>query len=311
MKSPRTHAPVFPCYARKNRPKNFFAHTLFLVAACFQLILFSRGPGENMIPIGNFALPVSQRPGPFFGFGQNFAEKNNIIVSATALHTKGCHQLFDDVTPALLYGVNDRLSLLFYAPIAARFCVEQNRSHGIEDVFAQAEYIFFEDGTSTVSNYMSLVGNVSLPAGSSTKVPPTGFGSPSFFVGITLGRLEDRWYYFGSPGALITATHHGHRLGNQFFYQGGIGRNIAYQSERWLLTFILEFAGIYGQRNRFGDFYDDHSGGNRILFGPSLWFATQHFNLHVGIAGFVFQKLNGSQQKNNYTAGVNIGWKFH
>ncbi len=39
------------------------------------------------------------------------------------------------------------------------------------------------------------------------------------------------WYGFLSSGATLTTSHHGNKIGNQYLYQGGFGKNIAYCSK--------------------------------------------------------------------------------
>ena len=58
---------------------------------------------------GNFALPISQQPGPLLSFGQNFANKGDLIAYAYALQLKGHKESLVQVVPSVLYGVTKTL----------------------------------------------------------------------------------------------------------------------------------------------------------------------------------------------------------
>lgn len=110
---------------------------------------------------------------------------------------------------------------------------------------------------------------------------------------------------------ILTTTRRKNKFGNQFLYQAGFGKNIAYESGKWLLLWMLEFDGLYVQKSKVNDVLDQNSGGNLIIIGPSLWFSTQHFILQAGIAPVVHERLFGVQSKNHVYISFNLGWKFN
>lgn len=158
---------------------------------------------------------------------------------------------------------------------------------------------------------MTAVASIFLPIGNFRKNPSTGFGSPAFFLGFTAGRLATDWYCYTSYGSILT-TRHGHhnKAGNAFFYQAGLGRNISYATDKWILSWLLEFDGIYEQKERIDGEKDDNSGGNNIYLCPSLFFSTQNLILEFGVAPAIFSHQNGDQQKNRVLVAFTLGWKF-
>lgn len=264
---------------------------------------------EEPLPEGNLALPTSQRPGPLFSFGQNIFDGGDIITGFFVDQLKGRHKNFVDYRPALLYGATDKLSLFFPIPIA-HYTLNNQCSSGIEDVFFQTEYYFYEDKQSSYINRATFVANITFPSGSAFKKPPTGFGSPSIFLGLTAYHQDINWYSFVSPGIQIMTEHKGTEFGNIFLYQFGFGRNIAYKSHEWILTLYFEFDGTYTQKNKICGKIDPNSGGNRFLVGPVLWFSTQHLVLKIGIEGPIAQNFFGNQPNNSYWLAFDLRWKF-
>lgn len=263
----------------------------------------------KQIKVGNFALPTSQQPGPLFSFGQNILDKGNLELFAYVDYFKGHRKHTLDVIPAVLYGISDKVSIFGVLPICASQKFNDTQYHGVDDLYVQFEYAFYDYNTQTIADQMTVVANVSFPTGSPKQTPYISFGSPSFFMGFTASHTLPSWYVFVSSGALVTTSHEGTKIGNQFFYQTGISGNIRYNPDKWILNCFLEMDGVYRQRNRIAGAIDHNSGGNDILLGPSLWFSTQRFIIHGGIQWFITQHLFGEQTKNNYFAAVNVGWK--
>jgi hypothetical protein len=119
------------------------------------------------------------------------------------------------------------------------------------------------------------------------------------------------WYFFASPGTLLTTPHDGTKFGNQFFYQWGVARNIAYKSDKWILSAILEFDGIYSQKDKIKGCIDPNSGSNIIFVGPVLFFTTQRLYSQIGIAFPALQQLNGKQNTNKFLIEADLRWKFN
>jgi len=267
---------------------------------------------ENIeqVHIGNFSLPVSQQPGPLVGFGQNILDKGDLQFFVFPDQFKGKRKNFVEVAPSLLYGINDKLSLFIEQAVAAKFKTDTFTSHGLEDLLVQLEGVVYAHETISQVSAITLVANMTFPTGSAFKIPPTGFGSPSFFLGFTASHTATDWYFFTSHAVILTTQRKHTKFGNQFWYQFGISKNIDYKADTWIFNWMVEVDGIYRQRNKFCGIIDCDSGGNIVILGPSLWFSTQRLILQVGISAVISEHLFGIQSPDSYFLAANVGWKF-
>jgi hypothetical protein len=268
-------------------------------------------PPTEPTKTGNYALRVSQQPAPFIAFGENVINKGQLQTYLFGDYFHGNGQHTEDALPYIVYGLTDNSSLLVALPIATSYRQGSNSSSGLEDATLQYEYAFYTKSTSSYEDQATVVAAINIPTGSSSVKPPTGTGAPSYFLGATFNRTYNDWLGFVSPGATITTTHDGTRFGNQYLYQAGFGRNIAYVSSKWLLTWMVEADGQYSQHNQINGSSDPNSGGNAIYITPSLFFARNHLIVQAGIGIPCLQQLNGSQNRNNFLVAANIGWTFN
>ena len=283
--------------------------TLFflVINGCFSISYASYNQPEN---IGNYALPYSQQPGALLSFGQNTLGKGLTQLYLFADDIAGDKQHYIDAMPAIVYGVSDNLSIYLNIPYAVNYQLENNHSSGLNDILVQLEYAFYYNQTSNYSETATVVFNTSFPTGSVTKNPPIGLGAQAFFLGGTFSRMYTDWLGFVSPGMEITTTHHGLKSGNSFLYQLGIGKNISYETSRYIFSWLLELNGTYYQKNRIYGESDPDSGGNIIYATPSIWISTQHFILQAGMGWAIAQHWNGEQPKSTYLIACNLGWTF-
>ncbi len=316
---------VFYCLSRKNNiiflvntKKELFVPSLRI---CYFFILLLHittfahiEDDENIkqLEIGNFALPGSQRMGPLLGFGQNIVDKGIVFGILEGDFTLGKkHKNFSTIIPYVIYGIRDDLSLTVEFPVAAQYKENGHSSAGISDIFAQLEYAFYHKSKERSAAYATLVGALWFPTGSVKKDPHTGFGSPSFFLGITASRMATDWYCYTSYGAFLTTKHGNHnKIGNHFYYQAGVGKNITYATGKWLFSWLLEMNGIYEQKGKAHGIIDNNSGGNTIYLGPTLWFSTQNLVVEAGVAPVVYQHHNGEQSKTSMFISFALGWNF-
>ena len=278
----------------------------------FSVLMARESDDEEQIRVGNFAVPGAMQPFPVLGFGQTVIDKYNALGYVSFVGEPGEHQNFSQIIPEVLYGVRDDLSLLLAFPTAVTFKYDGYRSSGSLDVVLQMEYAPYAQHKPTYTNQISLVGWVSLPSGNECKIPPTGFGSPSFFLGFVLLHLATEWYAYTSHGGLLTTKNNlGIKPGNQFFYQAGVGKNIAYSPHRWTLMWMLEFDGLYEKKSKIDGVLDNVSGSNTIILGPALYFSTQRFVLQVGVAPVVYQKSPLQELKSSCVVSVCTGYRFN
>lgn len=174
----------------------------------------------------------------------------------------------------------------------------------------QLEYVYYSKQTHDYADTATLVMSTSIPTGSSQKNPATGYGAPTFFLGGTFSRLYADWFGFFSPGFLATTSRNGTSFGNNFLYQFGLGKNISYETSKYILSWLVELNGTYYQKNQFHGQTDPNSGGNIIYVMPSIWYSTQHLILQGGVGWAVQQRWNGNQQNSTYLLAASIGWTF-
>jgi hypothetical protein len=274
-------------------------------------LLFSResDQGIKLDRLGNFSLPFSQQPGPLVSFGENIVDKGQKQLFLMGDAFLGNNNYMSDVTPGILYGITNDLSIFFNAPFSPGNKTQNSHSSGLEDVFAQLEYAVYTKQSSETTNQATLVANVTFPTGSSSKNPPTGLGSSSFFMGATFFHMGTDWFFFTSPGAILTTSKHSTKFGNQLLYQFGLGRNIPSPSG-WILAWIVEFDGQYTWKNRIKDSIDPNSGGHIIYLTPSLWISSKTFILQVGAGYPVVQQLYGHQLRQFLSFIFNLGITF-
>lgn len=260
--------------------------------------------------IGNFSLPTSQQPGPLVGFGANIIDAGVVQLFVAGDDYVGKNRTTSDVTPSILFGITDDLSIFFnfpFTPYTSDLC---NRSQGPEDFFTQLEYVFYEKSTRCYVDQATIVGNITFPTGSIHKNPAIGFGSPGIFIGATYTRMMVDWFFFVAPGAVLTTSDHGTKYGDQFLYQCMVGRNLP-SPRGWIYAWMVEMDGIYLKKNRIHGHTDKNSGGNSIFITPSVWMSSKRFLIQFG-AGFpVNQNLFGDQRKFDYSLWLNIGWSFY
>lgn len=266
--------------------------------------------GVTTLKNGNFSLPTSQQPVPLISFGQNIVDKGDLVAYAYGNWLNGTQQSFAEITPSILYGINDKFSLFVELPIAVSFKSEQSKSRGVQDLVIQLEGVVYAPETASAVNEITVLANIGLPTGSATEEPLTGLGSSSFFLGFTASHTDRDWYYFMSLGGLLKFSHQGVKFGNEFLYEFGLSKNISYRANKWILNWMIELNGFYTQHDKISGITDRNSGGNVIILGPSLFFSTQRLIVQGGISGVISEHLFGIQPKDKYLVAAYAGWKF-
>jgi hypothetical protein len=296
---------------------------LLLILTFFPLICFSKmteeeGNNKNQAEqkqkeppaVGNFAVPSSQQARPLISFGQSNLDKNVAQIYMFPATLVGEHKNYIDIAPSFVYGLTDNLTFVFTTPYAVHLREEERESSGISDYSAQLEYGFYNKSTSSFQEQASFVALIKAPTGSDMKQPPTGFGSPSYFLGGVFSRLYLDWYAFTSPGLLLTTPHNNVKIGNQFVYQFGLGKNISYVTNKWIFNWLIEADGQYTETNHIFGIADPNTGGNVVLLTPSLRFSTEKMALQGGVGFPIVQNLHGNQFKNRYLIAANVTWTF-
>lgn len=259
---------------------------------------------------GNFSLPTSQQPGPLVSVGENVIDKNVTLFFIFADDYNAEEKHFTDVVPSFLYGITDNLSAFFNVPIAPSYKVNKDRSSGLEDAFLQFEYAFYNNKTSTYADQATVIVNMTVPTGSGKKIPPTGVGALSYFLGATYNRMYVDWFAFTSYGITLPLDHNDTKFGNNYLYELGFGRNIA-TTDHWIFAWMIEVDGQYTEKNKISGSTDQNSGGNFVFVTPSFWASSKTLILQLGIGLPVTQHLNGNQTDYNFLVVGNVGWTFY
>lgn len=265
---------------------------------------------ETPPKIGNFSLPSSQQPGSLLAFGENIYDKGTILSNLHSNYAKGSKMYSTVLLPNIIYCLTDSSSILLSIPYFVKNKFEHFSSKGIGDIALQFEHAFYQKTNSCYEDQLTFVLNTTFPTGSARKEPSTGFGAQTYSFGVTFLRYYTDWLLFSSDGTTITTSRHGTKFGNELIYEFGFGRNIAYETDKWLLNWALEFDGLYVGKDKINGVKDPNSGGNIILITPSLWFSTRHLIIQVGIAKYLVQHLFGVQKKEHYQLIGNIAWTF-
>ncbi len=265
---------------------------------------------EEPPKIGNFSLPGSQQPSGLFAFGANIIDAGEVQIHFFADEFVGSQRIVTDVIPGVLFGVTEDFSIFFNFPFTPIMREDEHRSSGFEDFFVQLEYAFFEKKTSTYVDEATVLGSLFFPTGSVKKVPPTGFGSPSFFLGATYYHTTINWTFFTCQGALLTTCDRGTKLGDQFLYQFGFVKNIP-SPPGWIYAWMIEVDGQYYKKNRIKGEIDPNSGGNVLYVTPSFWISSKYIIAQFGISFPITQNWFGKQHRFDYALNLNIIWSFY
>lgn len=274
----------------------------------FLWISFSLYAHEQVLE-GNFSMPLSQQPTPLVSFGQNIIDQGQTIVYLFADSFLGKKNDYNDVIPSVVYGIRDDLSIYLTLPFSPGNTDKEHHSAGLEDATAQLEYSFWGRESKNSSDLATLVGNVTFPTGSGHKNPPTGFGSPSFFLGATYNHTGSHWFVFTSQGALLTTSDHHTDFGNQFLYQFGLGRCFA-TPPGCLFAWQLELDGQYYGKNKIDGKTTPNSGGNTLFLTPSLWISTKRLVFQLGVGAPITQHWHGNQSSTRAVVDFNFGVTF-
>jgi hypothetical protein len=265
---------------------------------------------EEPPKIGNFALPESQQPAALFGFGGNIINENEIQFYFFGDRFYGNNRIVTDLIPGLLFGITENWSIFFNFPFTPLMEDDGFESSGFEDFFVQLEYAFYNKSTTTYTDEATIVANITFPTGSIKKNPPTGFGSPSLFLGATYYHVLVDWFIFTSHGAVLISSNHGTKFGDQFLYQFGFGKNFP-SPPGWIYAWMIEVDGQYNKKNRIDGSIDNNSGGNALYVTPSLWVSSKEMILQFGVSLPINQNLFGKQRKFDYALNFNFAWSFY
>lgn len=263
---------------------------------------------EEPPKIANFMLRGSQQPGSFLSFGQNIIDKNQWVYSVAGVEFRGPQFRNAVYGPYVIYGISDKLSVNVVLPIAVGHRAFEHRSSGFGDLAIQLEYAFYSKSNLCYSDQATVVTNVTLPTGSADKNPETGFGGPGFFIGGTFMHAYPTWFIFTSDGITLTTEHNQKRMGNQYLYQAGVGRNLFNVGKEWIVAAIAEVDGQFTEKTNSQGISDPNTGGNVIYVTPSLWVSSKNWVFQFGVGFPAEEHLFGYQAESKYLVAANVSW---
>jgi hypothetical protein len=266
-------------------------------------------PKNWPLKLGNLSLPTSQQPGPLVGFGQHIVDEDQLQLYLMGADFTGAKSYQTQLAPSIVYGIVEHLSLFVNVPEFTGNKADSSHSSGLGDISATLEYVFLDKNEKYSSDEGTVLLQVSVPTGSTSKNPPTGIGSPSFLIGGTYNHTNPVWFYFVQPGVLFTTSYHGTQYGYQGLYQFGIGRCIA-TPKGWIIALMVEGDGTYACRDRINGKIDPNSGGNVFYLTPSLWMSSDNLIIQAGVGYPVAQSLFGKQPKLYTSYVITLGFTF-
>ncbi len=294
--------------------KKYFFTCLFVLICCADLsaihdIGAQEEPGYVDKEGGNFS--NSRTPGSYFCFGQWIQDEGTTSYYLFLDQSKGKNQSEICLSPLVVYGIADYLSVFITLPITLSSYEKPDKYRGIGDLTAQFEYVLFSKSDKKRDMYGSLIANIGLPTASRSNGEVLGYGVPSFFLGADYYMLSHRWYAYCAAGATLASTpFECVKSGHEILYEWGFGINLAGWKDN-VLTLIFDFNGIYTQKdtNLKGE-PDKDTGSNIMYVGPTLFYSHKKFLFAFGIQGPVYEQLNGDQDKQHFRTLTTLSYNF-
>lgn len=299
---------------------------IVLTLLIYIILIINKAFAESPSNIGNFSLNSSQQPGPFFSFGQNIIDKNQLIVFLNSSYNQSPKII--EGSPSAVYGITDSASILLTQPYAFLYKNGSDNLSGFGDLVLDFEYAYYTSETSKYSDTATVVFSPTFPisnlkeiskeidassqtSGFARKNTPSNFATFTYFLGTTYSRTFVDWYAFVAPGILIMQKDNLIQQGKQYYYNFGIGRNLKYLEKKYTLFGLLEFNGQYSSKTKLASISLPDTGGNIIYATPSLSFATQKLVWQVGISLPIFQFWNGNQSNISYNVATVLSWTIN
>ncbi len=263
------------------------------------------GQNEEPPQVGNFSLPTSQQPSILLSFGQLMIGKGVTQLYCFDQAIFGTDNHSNTIDPGIIMGIRDDLTIYFYLPISTGNYEGSLHSAGVMDLAAMVEYAFYNTSNSKFYDQATVLTGIFFPTGSATKNPPTGNGSPSYFLGTTFGRYAPYWDLFFSPGFLFTSYKSGIKYGNTLFYNVG-GERYMKSPPGWIFALLLEFDGYYYWKDSMNGTRQPNSGGNIVWMMPSFWASSLRTIWQFGIGYPVIQHWKGDQPNDYLSIAFNF-----
>ncbi|OGV27344.1 MAG: hypothetical protein A3F18_04775 [Legionellales bacterium RIFCSPHIGHO2_12_FULL_37_14] len=269
---------------------------------------------EDPTPVGNFALPASQQPGPFYSFGSNIIDKGQWQITGTPNIFKSTGERFVEFDTSILYGLSERSSLLFTLPSTIKYsnAATDDSYNGLGDVGLQGEYTLVDHSTKVSAAQISVIAALSVPSGKDR----VSYNGTTYFLAGTANYMSPSWLQYVSPGMVIFGGDLSTRPGMLYYLDIGMGRNLYSEPGQYISLFLLEVNGQLNSPNPYidatiptrasGSVLQD---GYFIYLTPSLFISTRSLAFQIGASFPVSQSwTNAIDQSVDYTASFNVTW---
>lgn len=270
----------------------------------------------EQVPEGNFALAISQRPRPLFSFGQNMVDQGDFLASEVMVFMPGNRRSEFVNAVTFLYGFTDYFHAFVCIPGPVYRKVDTIKATKLGNINIQAEYQFMQKETTTSALKATVYANIFTSTGILVEPSPVNFSHyeinnaiGAFLLGTIWYYTAIDWYGFMAVANLFPFKKNDIQLGQNFFFQSGIGHNLGIYDDK-ILFLLLEFYIVRNQHNIVSGLRDINSGGITMFLGPSFWYSTERIIFQTGIDIPVLQKLNGDQPKSTFYGSIALTYKF-
>lgn len=275
------------------------------------------------LPIGNFALPISQRPGAFYSFGSKILERGQIQADVSPSFSRETGLRIIGLPGSIQFGTTDNTSFLLEFPVVVNF--NQAFAYGGEimnvsgtgNITFQGLYEFYKRSSLTDAEEIGAIFGVT---------PPTGPGrsarrAMSYFMGATYTHTWVHKLLFFAPGYLLTEGPAERRGFNSLFYETGVGIDLGSKTGEYNYTGFIEFNGQYNQKDpasfpiivptrtvRFSRSPASLTDGFFIGFTPSVRYAGKEWIFQLNFSTPMVQYWSNSDQKAEYLVLLDIAY---
>lgn len=270
-----------------------------ILAIIVSVTAYSTTPIEPP-PIGNFSLPTSQRPGAFYSFGSKILGEGKVQARITPNIFKDTTAQFIGMPSTLQWGVSDDISLLYTLPAtldkAFRSDHEIKHTSGLGNMGLQGDYQFYERGSHIDKENAGLLLGFTVPSGKRS----VSSSVPSYFVGATYTHTWIEWLWFAAPGYLVYEGERKDRPANQWYWELGVGKDLASESKAFCFTGFLEVNGQISEKKPTFTRGELFTNGYILFFSPSLFYANQRWIAQLGYSVPIVQHWVGTKEKVTY-----------
>ena len=257
-------------------------------------------------------------PNPLFSIGHNIQKKGHGMVRNMSFYEyrdEGKSSL--TTHNGVYYAPTETLTVNIRVPVVMLPKTEGKRSTGVGNIHLQAEWACYNhlDKKGCLSQ-VTLLGTVRIPGSGSnlTVIDIDTVNAPNAIMGFTTANWSNTWHNYSDFGVNLIATRHHFKLGNQFFFNLGLGRILFSKQLRkglLYLELLVDMNGTYRRPNLMYNKPDYISGGTITYLGPTFRFSVPSFVFLGGLQYPILQvHRNPAAIRSHYKWGLGAAWVF-